>query len=129
MHHVFYFNGDAEKISWTIQTEDSTVNQYREHVKIYKNKITKVQSKYVALHIGLFWGIGVFVIKNNDSIKIKLDEKIMYEQLTSKLKVEDEFIEKRIQFIKQLITQRKLKIEFEMINVNENLSRKNFNSN
>jgi len=64
-------------MSWIIQTNDSVIDQSREHVEIYKNKISNLQSKYVALHIGLFWGIGVFKIKNEDVVKIKLDEKIM----------------------------------------------------
>jgi len=86
--------------------------------------VTNVQSKYVALHVGLFWGIGVFIIKNEDSIKIKLDEKVMYDHFISNSKIEDEFIEKRIQFIRQLIKQRKLKIGFELIDSNKNLARK-----
>jgi len=124
LHHVFYFDGSTKKISWIIQTNDSIVEQNRDHVDIYKDKVTSLQSKYVALHVGLFWGIGVFIIKNEDDIKIKLDEKIMYDQLTSNSKIEDEFIEKRIQFIRQLIKQRKLKIEFELVNIDKNLARK-----
>ena len=124
MHHVFYFDGSTKKISWIIQTNDSIVEQNRDHVDIYKDKVTSLQSKYVALHVGLFWGIGVFIIKNEDDIKIKLDEKIMYDQLTSNSKIEDEFIEKRIQFIRQLIKQRKLKIEFELVNIDKNSARK-----
>ena len=124
MHHVFYLEGDAREISWIIQTSDSVVEQNREHVEIYKDKVTNLQSKYVALHVGLFWAIGVFIIKNEDTIKIKLDEKIMYDQLTTNLKIEDEFIKKRIQFIRQLIEQRKLKIEFEIIDAGKNLAKK-----
>ena len=124
MHHVFYSDGSTKKISWIIQTNDSIVEQNRDHVDIYKDKVTSLQSKYVALHVGLFWGIGVFIIKNEDDIKIKLDEKIMYDQLTSNSKIEDEFIEKRIQFIRQLIKQRKLKIEFELVDTDKNLARK-----
>ena len=124
MHHVFYLDGDAKKISWIIQTNDSIVEQNREHVEIYKDKVTNLQSKYVALHVGLFWAIGVFIIKNEDTIKIKLDEKIMYDQLTTNLKIEDDFIKKRIQFIRQLIEQRKLKIEFELIDAGKNLAKK-----
>ena len=124
MHHVFYSDGDAKKISWIIQTNDSIVEQNREHVEIYKDKVTNLQSKYVALHVGLFWAIGVFIIKNEDTIKIKLDEKIMYDQLTTNLKIEDDFIKKRIQFIRQLIEQRKLKIEFELIDAGKNLAKK-----
>ncbi len=90
--------------------------------------MTNLQSKYIALHIGLFWGIGIFLIKNEDIIKIKLDEKIMYDQFTSNLKIEDKFIQKRIQFIRQLIEQRKLKIEFETIDEGDNLAKKNTNA-
>ena len=100
MHHIFYSNGDAEKISWVIQTNDSKAGQNRIHAEIYKNKVTNLQSKYIALHVGLFWGIGVFIIKNEDHIKIKLDEKTMYHQFTSNSKVEDSVIVKKIYFIK-----------------------------
>ncbi len=115
LYHVLYSDGDTKKISWVIQTRDSIVEQNRDHAEIYKDKVTSLQSKYIALHVGLFWGVGVFIIKNENIVKIKLDEKIMYDHFTSNLKIEDEFIEKRIQFIKQLIEQRKLKIEFQMI--------------
>ena len=124
MNHVFYSDGNEAKISWIIQTEDSSVEQSREHVEIYKNKITNLQSKYVALHIGLFWGIGVFIIKNEDTIKVKIDEKIMFEQLTKNLVIDDEFIQKRMKFINQLISQRKLKIEYELIQQDTNLAKK-----
>ncbi len=103
---------------------DSIVEQNRDHADIYKNKVTSLQSKYIALHVGLFWGIGVFIIKNRDIVKIKLDEKIMYDHLTSNSKIEDGLIENRIQFIRQLIEQRKLKVEFEIINSDKNLARK-----
>ena len=128
MYHIFYLDGDAKKISWVIQTKDSTVEQNRDHADIYKNKVTSLQSKYIALHVGLFWGIGIFIIKNEDIVKIKLDEKIMYDHFTSNSKIEDEFVEKRIQFIRQLIEQRKLKIEFEMIDSDKNLAKKNINA-
>ncbi len=128
MHHVFYSNGNKKKISWVIQTKDSIVEQNREHAEIYKDKVTNLQSKCIALHVGLFWGVGVFIIKNEDSIKIKLDEKIMYDHFTYNSKIEDEFIEKRIQFIKQLIEQRKLNIEFQIIDIDKNLSKKSINA-
>jgi hypothetical protein len=124
LDHVFYSDGNAKKVSWLIQTNDSIIDQNREHVDIYKDKISNVQSKYVALHIGLFWGIGVFVIKNKDHVKIKLDDKIMFEQLTANSKTKDEFIQNRIKFINQLIVQRKLKIEFELILQKDNLANK-----
>ncbi|MGY5143361.1 MAG: hypothetical protein ACW9XH_02660 [Candidatus Nitrosopumilus sp. bin_32a] len=113
-----------QKISWIIQTNNSTMKQSREHADIYKNKILNLQSKYVALHVGLFWGIGVFKIKDKDFVKIKLDEKIMFDQLTTDFKIGDEFIQNRIKFIKQLTMQRKLKIEFELIQQKDNLANK-----
>jgi len=128
LRHVFYSDGNTKKISWVIQTRDSIVEQNRDHAEIYKDKVTSIQSKYIALHVGLFWGVGGFIIKNKDIVKIKLDEKIMYDHFTSSLKIEDEFIEKRIQFIRQLIEQRKLKVEFEMIDTDKNLARKNINA-
>ncbi len=128
MNHVFYSYGNETKISWIIQTDDSSVEQSREHVKIYKNEITDLQSKYVALHIGLFWSIGVFRIKNGDNVKIKIDEKMMYEQLTEGLMIDDEFIQKRMKFINQLIAQRKLKIEYGLIMQNTNLAKEILNT-
>ena len=128
MHHVFYLDGNAKKISWVIQTNGSIITQNRDHAEIYKDKVTSLQSKYVALHVGIFWGIGVFIIKSKDKIKIKLDEKIMYDHFTSNSKIEDEFIEKRIQFIKQLIKQRKINIEFQIIDTNKNLAKNNINA-
>ena len=125
MHHVFFSDGNEKKISWVIQTDDSLAEQNREHVDIYKDKITDLQSKYVALHVGLFWGIGVFIIKDEDNIKIKLDDKTMYGQFTSDKTIEDEFVKKRMQFIEQLFQQRKLKINFELIDSAENLAAKN----
>ena len=125
MHHEFYFDGNANSISWVIRTEDSIVKENRKHAEIYRDKITDLQSKYVALHVGLFWGIGVFIIKNRDSLKIMLDDKMMYDHLTTSSMTEDDFITKKIGFIRQLITQRELKIEFEVINYDKNLSTEN----
>ncbi|MGH1520957.1 MAG: hypothetical protein ACRBB2_01090 [Nitrosopumilus sp.] len=122
MQHIFYSDGNTKKISWVIKTNDTIVNQDRIHAEMYKDKVTNIQSKYIALHVGLFWGIGVFIIKNEDSIKIKLDEKIMYNHFTVNSKIEDELIQKRIQFIRQLVKQRELKIDFEIIDKSNNLA-------
>ena len=124
MEHILYFDGNLKKISWVILTEGQEVTQSRVHVEKYKDKITKIQSKYVALHIALFWGIGTFKIKNEDNVKIKLDEEIMFDQLNSKTKSNDEFIENKIKFIQSFIKQRKLRVCFEKINTGNNLSNK-----
>ena len=46
-----------------IQTNKSFISQTRVQTENYKNRITMIQSKYVALHVALFWGIGTFNIK------------------------------------------------------------------
>ena len=61
-------------------------------------------------------------IKNEGVIKI--DKKIMYEQLKMKAITQDEFIKNRIGFIQSFIKQRKLKVEFEIINSKNNLAEK-----
>jgi len=124
---VFYSDGNSQKISWVIQNSNSSFTQSRDHVDIYKDKVTNLQSKYVALHIGLFWGIGTFIIKNEDMIKIKLDDKVMFEQFLTESKIKDDFIENRMKFIKQLIAQRKLKIKFEKIRYDQNIAKNNIN--
>ena len=124
MEHILYLDGNLSNISWIIQTNETIVSQSRKQTENYKNRITKIESKYVALHVALFWGIGKFIIKNEDAIKIKLDEKIMYEQLKLKIMINDDFIENKIKFIQMLIKQRKLKVEFEIIDLEDNLATK-----
>ena len=48
----------------------------------------------------------------------------MFNQLSLDLKIEDKFIINRIKFIKQLTVQRKLKIQFELIDQKDNLANK-----
>ena len=124
MEHIFYSVGDAEKISWAIKTKGILKIQSRDHIEKYKNKVTNIQSNFVALHVGLFWAIGVFIVKNEDTITIKLEDETMIRNLKSKLNTDDEFIKNRIRFINQLITQRKFKVEFQQIKPEENLARK-----
>jgi len=124
LEHILYSDGNLKKISWVIQTNESIVSQTRVQTENYKDKITKMQSKYVALHVALFWGIGTFNIKNKDSIKIKLDKKIMYQQLKTQISIQDEFTKNKIKFIQSFIKQRKLKVEFELINSQNNLAKK-----
>jgi len=124
LEHILFFDGDSKRISWVIQTDNSIVEQKREHAEIYLDKVTNQQSKYIGLHIGIFWGIGTFIIKNEDIVKITTDDKTVYDHLISNHKSNDEFIEKRTFFIRQLIEQRKLKIKYELVESNRNLAAK-----
>jgi hypothetical protein len=121
LKHSFFFDGNLKRIVWMIQTDDSSVEQKREHPNIYLNKVTIQQSKYIALHIGLFWGIGSFIFNNEDSITIKIDNKTMFDHLSRNEKLSDGFINTRTFFITQLINQKKLKINYELVDSAKNL--------
>jgi hypothetical protein len=122
LEHVLFSDGNAKRISWTIQTDESKVDQKREHADLYVDRVTDEQSKYIALHVGIFWCIGTFRIKNGDTVNVMLDLKSMYEHLANKSKINDDFIEARTDFINQLIAQRKLDIHYHLINSKENLA-------
>ena len=124
MDHFCYFDGNEKMISWVIQDDKAEFEQTRDHVKNYLDKISNEQSKYIALHVGIFWAIGKFIIKNGDVVKIMLDQKSMYEHLTGKKPDHDHFIESRINFIRQIITQRNLQIQFEIIEPSQNIAAK-----
>lgn len=122
MKHVFYCDGNQKKIGWSIQTEDDTVEQQRDHAEIYLDKVTEEQSKYIALHVGIFWSIGKFIIKNQDIVNVRLDSDSMFEHLTGKKESDDSFIQSRTAFLNQLVDQRKIRLEYELINSKDNLA-------
>ncbi len=76
------------------------------------------------MHVGLFWGIGRFIINDEDSITIKIDDQTMFAHFLKNEKSSDEFIKTRIHFITQLIDQRKLKINYKLVNSEKNLASK-----
>lgn len=124
MDHRCYFDGNEKMISWVIQDNEAKFEQRRDHVENYLDKISNEQSKYIALHVGIFWAVGRFIIKNGDTVKIMLDQKSMYDHLTAKKQNSDPFIESRINFIKQIIVQRNLQVQFEIIEPSQNIARK-----
>lgn len=124
MEHIFFFDGNSEKIAWTIYTNNSIIEQERKHSEIYLDKVTNQQSKYIALHVGIFWGIGRFIFKNDDAIKIMIDNKTMFDHLSGNEESSDDFIKMRTHFITQLIEKRKLKINYELISSGKYLALK-----
>lgn len=88
------------------------------------DKVTIQQSKCIGLHVGLFWGIGTFIIKDQDTIRVMLDDKTMFEHLTAKEKSHDKFIERRILFFNSLVEQRKLKMQYTLVEPDKNLASK-----
>jgi hypothetical protein len=121
---VLYADGNSKRISWVIQSTDSAIEQMREQADLYLDKVNDEQAKYIALHVGIFWGIGRFIIKNEDSVDVMLDSKSMYEHLTNNTEVLDPFILARRDFIKRLIAQRKLNVNYHLIESNKNSASK-----
>jgi len=124
LEHTLFFDGNQKRISWLIQSNDSTDEQERDHTYKYLGKVTNEQSKYIALHAGIFWSIGRFIIKNEDTVNVMLDSKSMYKHLTEDIKNSDEFIEKRTWYLKELIAQRKLNIKYHLIEPKDDLATK-----
>lgn len=124
MKHVFYCDGNQKKIAWVIQTDGNAIEQLRDHADIYLDKITDEQSRFIALHVGVFWGIGKFIIKNNDTVSIMMDSKSMFEHLNGDKQSDDSFIQNRSVFISQIVEQRKLNIECQLIDAKDNLAHK-----
>lgn len=122
MDHVYFFDGNQKRISWVIKNIQTTVEQHREHAENYLDIVSIIQSKYIALHVGIFWGIGVFIIKNGDTVRIMLDSESMYQHLSNNVASTDSFIQRRTDFMKQLIDQRKLVVKYELIDPKHNIA-------
>ncbi len=122
MEHTFYFDGNTKKISWAIKSENSIIKQSRVHPEIYLDKVNPLQAKYIAMHVGMFWCIGTFIIKNNDIVTIMIDSKLMHDHLAKMQKITDVFIEKRTKFYHQLVKQRMLEVKYQLIEPMKNIS-------
>ena len=124
MEHTYYFDGDQKKISWVIENSRSRSEESRIHAEYFYDIVTIEQSKYIALHVGIFWSIGRFIIKNGDMVKIMLDQKSMFDRLVKNRSTDDMFIERRIKFIEQIISQRDLDARYQIIDHLENKASK-----
>ncbi|MGI0047113.1 MAG: hypothetical protein ACREBB_08005 [Nitrosotalea sp.] len=120
MEHVYYSDGNKKKISWTIESNNTRTDQVRTHIEDYYEKISTEQSKYVALHVGIFWSVGRFIIKNGDTVNIMLDLKSMFDHLAENKMTSDPFVNSRVGFIQQLIDQRKLVIKYQITEPSSN---------
>ena len=127
MEHELFFDGNLKEYSWSIKTGEEVVNQIREHPPAYlsggKLEIKdNEESRFVALHVGIYWGLGVFIIKDFDKIHVMCDSKEMYEILIQQYKTENQIIDDKIHFINQLVGHRNLKLEYRLINPTNNIA-------
>ena len=124
MMHVIFCDGNAKRISWSIKTDQNTTEQFREQAEIYVDQVSKIQATYIALHVAIFWGIGVFIIKNGDTIKIKLESDEMIRHLSTDHVSNDRLAEDKKKFINMLSAQRSLLYQYEKITHEQNIASK-----
>ena len=127
MEHELFFDGNLKEYSWSIKTEKEVVSQIREHPPAYlsggKLEIqNNEESRFVALHVGIYWGLGVFIIKDFDKIHVMCDSKEMYEILIRQYKTENQIIDDKIHFINQLVGHRNLKLEYHLVKPTNNIA-------
>ena len=125
MKHRLFLDGTKTKFSWIIQTGNQIKKEFRVHPPAYYSGYkldikNDIQSKFIALHVGLYWGIGVFIIKDGDTIDVMCDSKEMYDILNSKRETNDQIISDKINFTNLFIEQRKLIINYHLINDDNN---------
>ena len=127
MEHELFFDGNLEEYSWSIKTGKAIINQIREHPPAYLSggKLdikTNEESKFVALHVGIYWGLGVFIIKDFDKVHVMCDSKEMYEILIQQRRTLDRLIDDKIHFINQLVGHRNLKLEYHLMDPTKNIA-------
>ena len=125
MNHKLFLDGTITKFSWIIQTGGQIKKEFREHPPAYYSGYkldvkNDEQSKFIALHVGLYWGIGVFIIKDGDTVDVMCDSKKMYDILNSKSETTDQIISDKINFINLFIEQRKLIVNYHLIGDDDN---------
>ena len=124
MEHIYYFDGDQKNIAWIIENSQTRYEEARIHAEYFYDKVTPQQSKYIAFHVGIFWGVGRYILKNNDTIIVMLDQKEIFDRLTKNRITDDIFIERRIRFINQIIQQRDLVVLYQILDPVENIASK-----
>jgi hypothetical protein len=129
MEHDIFFDGNVKEYSWSIKTGDNIAEQIREHPPAYLSggKLDikdNEESKFVALHVGIYWGLGVHIIKDHDTVNVMCDSEMMYGILTKKNENDNQIIKDKIYFINQLTNLRNLKINYQCIESEKNIATK-----
>jgi len=127
MEHEIFFDGNIKEYSWSIKTENNFVNQIRDHPPAFQsggklNITNNEESKFVALHVGIYWGLGVKIIKEHDIVNPMCDSKMMFEIMTKGKESDNEIINDKVYFINQLTNLRKLKMNYQFIKSDKNIA-------
>ena len=127
MEHDLFFDGNVKEYTWTVKTAGKIAEQIREHPPAYmsggKLDVKAIEeSKFIALHVGIYWGLGVYIIKDSDQVNVMCDSQLMYGIFTQGKKSNNQIINDKVHFINQLAEHRKLRMNFQLIKTDENLS-------
>ena len=127
MEHEIFFDGNTKEYSWSIKTGNNIADQIRKHPPAFRsggklNITNNEESKFVALHVGIYWGLGVNIIKDNDVVNVMCDSEIMFGIMTKGEKNDNEIINDKVYFINQLTNLRKLKINYKFIESRKNIA-------
>ncbi|MDC0168924.1 hypothetical protein OAI77_04745 [Candidatus Nitrosopelagicus sp.] len=127
MEHEIFFDGNTKEYSWSIKTENNIAEQIRKHPPAFRsggklNITNNEESKFVALHVGIYWGLGVNIIKDSDVVNVMCDSEIMFGIMTKEEKSNNEIINDKVYFINQLTNLRKLKINYQFIESRKNIA-------
>lgn len=129
MKHDIFFDGNVKEYSWSIKTGAKIADQIREHPPAFRsggklNIKNDEESRFVALHIGIYWGLGVNIIKDNDELNVMCDSDIMFGIMTRDEKSDNQIINDKVYFINQLTNLRRLKINYQLIESEKNIATK-----
>ena len=127
MEHKLFLDGTKDKISWIVQTGNQIKKEFRVHPPAYNSGYkldvkNEEQSKFIAFHAGIYWSVGVYTIKDGDIVNVMCDSKKMYDILSSDHKIFDQIINDKIHFINLFIKQRKLVVNYHLIDSDKNLA-------
>ncbi|MBT3474592.1 MAG: hypothetical protein HOM82_00805 [Thaumarchaeota archaeon] len=129
MEHEIFFDGNIKEYSWSIKTENNVADQIREHPPASQSggklNITNYEeSKFVALHVGIYWGLGVNIIKNQDVVNVMCDSEMMFGIMNKGKKSDNKIINDKVYFINQLTNLRELKMNYQFIKSDKNIATK-----
>ena len=127
MEHDIFFDGNVKEYSWSIKTGNKIADQIREHPAAFRsggklNIKNNEESRFVALHVGIYWGLGVNIIKDNDKVNVMCDSEIMFNIISNGEKSDNEIINDKVYFINQLTNLRNLKIRYQLIESKKNIA-------
>ena len=129
MEHDLFFDGNVKEYSWSIKTGNEIVNQIRVHPPAYlsggKLEIkNNEESRFVSLHVGIYWGLGVFIIKDYDTVNVMCTSNDMYQILSHISSTDNQIINDKVHFVEQLTNHRNLKINYQITQQENNLATK-----